>query len=148
MVDVGIINAVSITERPGNDVYICPAVFLIFQDSIYLRVTLNRIVPAICAYIFLCSLQGVTLHSVLPWPGPVKPDAVRGIALPFIKCFDESFAPVERFMKRVVGGSVDEPNQVYAHWLDEAVVDCILNEGPDRIEESKDIRKDDGYRQH
>ena len=51
-------------------------------------------------------------------------------------------------MKRVVGGSIDEPNQVYTHWLDEAVVDCIVNEGPDRIEESKNIRKDNGYRHY
>jgi len=148
MVDVEIINAVRFDhelKRPGNDVYISPAV-LIFQDSIYLQVTLNRIVPAICAYIFLCRLQGVTFHSVLPWPGPVEPDAVRRVALPFIERFEESFAPVERFMKRVVGGSIDEPNQVYTHWLDEAVVDCILNEGPDWIEESKNVRKDNGYR--
>jgi len=48
-------------------------------------------------------------------------------------------------MKRIVRRPIDELDQVYAHWLNEAVFDCILNEGADRIEESEDIRKDNGF---
>jgi hypothetical protein len=103
--DVEIINAVSITERPGHDV----TVVLIFQGSTYLQVTTN-ITSDLRIYLFMwpAEVRPSLRHSVLPWPGPVKPDAVRRIPLPRIEFFKESFTPVERFVERVVRGTIDE----------------------------------------
>jgi hypothetical protein len=90
-------------------------------------------------------VQGFDYLSIILRPRPVKPETVRRISLPRIEFIEEGLAPIERLVKFVVRRTVHKLDKVYAHRLNEAVSDRALNEGPNRIEESKDICKDNSY---